>query len=134
MEANRNIPSPADFREGGREYRRNILISTSLTAILLLSTSLEPQLLGVKVPVSVMWALLGISHLYFFLMWRLTAVIEEDIQAKFWNIRGLWKQAIVGGRSNSSGKVKAQIFFIRSLPIWSFLIGSIGIIYGLFKS
>ncbi len=67
-------------------------------------------------------------------MWRLTAVIEDDMDNNFWNIKGLWKQASVGGRKNSPGKVKAQVWFIRALPIWAFLLGFLGIVYGLYVS
>lgn len=128
------VPSPPDFNEGGREYRRNILFSTSLTAVLLLSTTLEPTVLGIKVPPHVMWGLLGIAHIYFFLMWRLTAVIEDDMEKRFWNLKGLWKQAIGGGRRNSTGKVKAQLLLIRALPIWAFIFGLVGITCGFLGS
>ncbi|NRQ44496.1 hypothetical protein HRH59_18305 [Rheinheimera sp. YQF-2] len=124
-------PSPPDFNEGGSEYRRNLLLSTSIAIVLLLSTSLNPEVLGIKVPENVMWSLLGLAHVYFFVMWRLTAVVEGDMDKKFWNFKGLYVQAFGLGRPNSPGKVKAQIFFIRSLPIWAFFIGLISISIGL---
>ena len=123
-------PSPPDLREGGKEYRRNILVSTSLTLVLLLSSSVEPEVLGIKVPAYVMWLLIGVSHIYFFIMWRLTAAFQED-NGKFFNIRGLYNQAMLSNRKYSTTKIKAQVFFIRSLPIWAFFVGFIGILYGL---
>ncbi len=133
-ESPQHVPDPPDFNEGGREYRRNLLLSTSVSVVLLLSSIMEPEVLGVKVPDYVMWGLLGISHLYFFVMWRLTAVVEDDMAKRFWNFQGLWKQAVAGGRRNSPGKARAQLFFIRSLPIWAFLVGFFCILYGLFLS
>jgi len=128
------VSDPPDFEEGGREYRRNILVSTSLTVVLLTSTSLKPALFGVEISVSVMWLFLGISHIYFFLMWRLTAPIGQDREKTFWNIKGLYRQAIAGGTKGFPGKTKAQILLIRALPIWAFIIGMIGILYGFYLS
>jgi len=134
LNASGTVSDPPDFGEGGQEYRRNILASTSLIFVLLLSTSLEPELFGVKIPVSVMWCFLGISHIYFFLMWRLTSPIDSDQNKSFLNIRGLWRQAMAGGIKGFPGKTKAQILLIRSLPIWAFTLGLLGIVRGLYLS
>ena len=128
------VTDPPDFGEGGREYRRNILVSTSLTIVLLMSPSLKPELFGVVVSVPIMWSCLGVSHIYFFLMWRLTSIIESDKEKQFLNFYGLYKQAIASGTKGFPGKTKAQIILIRSLPIWAFILGLFGILYGLVLS
>ena len=61
------VTDPLDFGEGGREYRRNILISTSTTVVLILSSSLKPELFGIEIPIATMWLLLGVAHVYFLL-------------------------------------------------------------------
>lgn len=128
------VTGSPDFNEGGKEYRRNILVTTSLIVVLLLSPSLKPELFGVEVSVKVMWSLLGISLVYFFLMWRLTSTIEKDTDEKFLNISGLYKQAIIGGTKGFPGKTKAQIILIRALPIWAFIVGVLGVSCGLYHA
>lgn len=59
------VPDPPDFNEGGREYRRNLLLSTSVSVVLLLSSTMEPEVLGVKVPDYVMWTSWDFSPLFF---------------------------------------------------------------------
>lgn len=127
------VTDPKDFSEGGSEHRKGIIASTSVIVVLISATELKPVLLGITVSVPVLWGLIGISHLYFFAMWRITAPIEADSEKRFWNIRGLCKQAFLGGTKNFPGKTKAQLFFIRALPIWAFLIGCAGVFYGLYR-
>jgi hypothetical protein len=134
VKATGTVSDPPDFGEGGREYRRNILASTSLVFVLLLSSPFQPELFSIKVPVTVMWAFLAISHMYFFLMWRLTAPIESDVEKRFLNLEGLFRQALLGGTKGFPGKTKAQIILIRALPIWAFTVGLFGIFYGLCSS
>ncbi|MDD1621028.1 MAG: hypothetical protein LUQ11_06065 [Methylococcaceae bacterium] len=128
------ITEPPDFREGVPEYKRNLLVTFSLAIVLNLSTHLEPQILGVKVSVPVMWCFLGTAHIYFFVMWRLTSFIESDKEKKFWNLHGLVRQAFIRGTSEFPSKTRAQIIFLRALPIWVFLVGIFAIIFGLFQS
>ncbi|MDR4515619.1 hypothetical protein [Nitrosomonas sp.] len=128
------VTDPPDFGEGGREYRRNILISTSTTVVLILSSSLKPELFGIEIPIATMWLLLGVAHVYFFIMWRLTCTIESDKEKRFWNIRGLVKQALIAGTKGFPGKTRAQVFFIRALPIWAFILGVLGISLGYWQS
>jgi hypothetical protein len=99
---------PHDFYQDGLVYRRNILASTSLTTVLLMSSSHCPEFFGVRVPECVMWGSLGIAHLYFFVMWRLTAAIEGDKENNFFNWEGLKKQAFAGGTEEFPSKLKAQ--------------------------
>ncbi len=127
------VTDPRDFSEGGGEHRKGIIASTSLIAVLVSSTELKPVLLGIIVSVPVLWILIGISHLYFFAMWRITAPIEADSEKHFWNIRGLYKQAFLGGTKGFPGKTKAQLFLIRALPIWAFIAGVFGVFYGLYR-
>ncbi|WP_020408914.1 hypothetical protein [Hahella ganghwensis] len=125
---------PPDFSEGGREYRRNILGSSSLIAVLLFSDSLKPAIFGVELNVLSMWVFLGVAHVYFFIMWRLTTSIANDKNGEFWNLKGIWRQAGLIGAWSFDGKTKAQLLFIRALPIWAFLLGLAGILWGLFQS
>jgi hypothetical protein len=122
---------PKDFEEGGSEHRRALLANGSLIVVLLLASKLEPEVLGIEVSVPVLWLLIGVAHIYFFTMWRLTAPVEADTKKQFWNVRGLYKQAILGGTKGFPGKTKAQLVFIRALPIWVFLLGILGVMYGL---
>jgi len=131
--AHGTVTDPKDFSEGGSEHRKGIIANTSLIVVLISATELKPVLLGVTVSVPVLWVLIGISHLYFFAMWRITAPIEADSEKHFWNVRGLYKQAFLGGTKGFPGKTKAQLFFIRALPIWTFVIGLLGVFYGLFR-
>lgn len=128
------VTDPSDFGEGCKEYRRNIYISTSTTVVLILSSSLKPELFGIEIPIKIMWLLLGVAHIYFFIMWRLTCPIESDKEKRFWNIRGLVKQALIEGTKGFPGKTRAQIFFIRALPIWAFILGVLGISLGYWQS
>ena len=131
MSAHGTITDPPDFSEGGSEYRKGIIGSTSLIVVLISATELKPALLGITISVPVLWILIGISHLYFFTMWRITAPIESDDEKRFWNMCGLCRQAFLLGTRGFPGKMKAQVFLIRALPIWAFVIGIFGIIYGL---
>jgi len=125
---------PEDFDEGRKEHRRGVIASTGLILVLLMSTSLEPVLFGVTVSVPIMWLSLGVVHLYFFAMWRLTTSIEQDTEERFWNLKGMWKQATLGFMKGMPGKKKAQHILIRSLPIWAFVVGFLGVLYGLYSS
>ena len=131
LSAHGTVTDPKDFSEGGSEHRKGIIASTSLIVVLISATELKPVLLGITISVPILWMLIGVSHLYFFAMWRITAPIEADTEKRFWNIRGLFKQAFLGGTKDFPGKTKAQLVFIRALPIWAFVIGSFGIFYGL---
>ena len=124
------VTDPVDFNEGGKEYRRNLLGTTSLVVLLLSACTLEPKLLGVELSKKSMWLFLGVAHVYFFIMWRLTSIVEQDGEKKFWNIRGLLRQAFAWGTKGFPGKTKAQILLIRALPIWAFLVGLVGVVYG----
>ena len=124
------VSDPPDFNEGGAQHRKSVLASAALVLVLLLSSSLKPALFGVAVPVGVLWMGLTVAHIYFFVMWRLTAPIENDKDKKFWNISGLLRQAFLRGTGKFPGKTKAQILFLRALPIWAFLVGLIGIAVG----
>jgi hypothetical protein len=81
------VTDPKEFSEGGSEHRKAIIANAALIAVLISSTELKPVLLGVTVSVPVLWVLIGISHMYFFCMWRLTATIEADVEKKFWNLK-----------------------------------------------
>lgn len=124
---------PKDFSESGGDHRKSVLASTALIVVLLSSTELKPILFGVAVSVPTLWLLLGVAHTYFFVMWRLTSNIESDQEKRFWNWRGLWKQAMTSGTAGFPGKTKAQLLLIRALPIWAFLIGTVGVAYGLLR-
>lgn len=124
---------PKDFSESGGDHWKSVIASTALIVVLLTSTEFKPALFGVAVSVPTLWLLLGVAHIYFFVMWRLTANIESDKEKRFWNVRGLWKQATAGGTAGFPGKTKAQLLFIRALPIWAFVIGIVGVVYGLLK-
>ena len=126
------VTDPPDFSEGGSDYRKGIIGSTSLIVVLLSATELTPEVFGIEVWVPVLWILVCVSHIYFFAMWRLTASIEADTEKRFWNIRGLCKQAFIGGTKGFPGKTKAQLFFIRALPIWAFIVGLFGVFCGLY--
>jgi hypothetical protein len=125
------VTGPKDFSEGGGDHRKSTLATTALILALLMSTNLKPQVFGVEVSVPALWAFLGLAHVYFFIMWRLTTTIEAESENRFWNLKGLWKQATASGTRGFPGKTKAQLLFIRALPIWAFLIGIVGIVYGL---
>lgn len=127
------VTDPKDFSEGGSEHRKGIIASTSLIVVLISATELKPVLLGVTVSVPVLWVLIGVSHIYFFAMWRITAPVEADSEKRFWNLHGLYKQAVLDGTKDFPGKTKAQLFFIRALPIWAFLIGFVGVLFGLYR-
>lgn len=131
MSAQGTVTDPKDFSEGGSEHRKAIIANAALIVVLLSSTTLKPQLLGISVSVPILWLLVGVSHIYFFCMWRLTATIESDVEKNFWNLKGLAKQAVIGGTKEFPSKTKAQLFFIRALPIWAFIGGLIGVVYGL---
>lgn len=126
------VTEPKDFSDSGSEHRRSVLASTALITVLLTSKNLKPAVFGVDVSVPMLWVFLGAGHLYFFVMWRLTAPIEADSDKRFWNVKGLWKQAIAGGTSSFPGKTKAQLLLIRALPIWAFLGGLVGVAYGFY--
>lgn len=126
------VTEPKDFSDSGSEHRRSVLASTALIAVLLTSKNLKPAVFGVEVSVPMLWLLLGLGHLYFFVMWRLTAPIEADSEKRFWNLKGLWKQAIAGGTRGFPGKTKAQLLLIRALPVWAFLAGLMGVAYGFY--
>ena len=96
-----------------------------------MSSALKPSIFGIEVSVHLMWVCLIIAHLYFFVMWRLTSSIEGDSEKKFFNLRGIWKQAVAGGTKAFPGKTKAQLLLIRALPIWIFIFGLAGMAYGL---
>jgi hypothetical protein len=102
----------------------------SLAIVLLSASTLDPKLLGVEISPRVMWLFLGIAHIYFFVMWRLTTIIENDQEKYFWNLRGLWRQAMLRGTKDFPGKMKAQVIFLRSMPIWAFVVGLISMVYG----
>ena len=125
------VTDPKDFSEGGGDHRKSVLASTALIVVFLTSSKLEPAVFGVQVSVPVLWLLLGLGHVYFFMMWRLTTMIEADSDKRFWNLKGLSKQAIASGTKGFPGKTKAQLLFIRALPIWAFMAGLLGILYGL---
>lgn len=133
VSAHGTVTDPKDFSEGGGDHRKSLLASSALIAVLLTSTDLKPTVFGVSVSVPMLWACLGLAHIYFFTMWRLTTIIEADQEKHFWNMRGLWKQAILGGTNGFPGRTKAQLFFIRALPIWAFVIGCFGVVYGLIR-
>lgn len=118
---------PPDFKDGGGEHRKSVLASASLIAVLISSDTSDVAIFGVKVAPTLLWFFLGIGHVYFFTMWRLTTFIERDTEKKFWNLGGLWKQATTCGTRSFPGKTKAQLVMIRALPIWAFLIGLAGI-------
>jgi len=126
------VNDPKDFEEGGSEHRRALIANGSLILVLALASKLEPKVLGIEVSVPVLWLLIGVAHIYFFTMWRLTAPVEADSKKLFWNIRGLYKQAMLGGTKGFPGKTKAQLAFIRAMPIWVFLLGFLGVMYGFF--
>ena len=128
-----SVSDPKDFSESGSEHRKGIIGSTSLIVVLVSAVEIKPVLLGVEVSVPIMWVLIGIAHVYFFSMWRITAPIEHDSEKRFWNLKGLFRQALLRDTKGFPGKTKAQIFFIRALPIWAFVIGSIGIVCGIFR-
>lgn len=132
LNAQGTVSDPKDFGEGGGEHRKSVLASTALIVVLLSSTNLSPAVFGVSVSVPMLWILLGLAHVYFFVMWRLTAPIESDSDKRFWNWQGIVRQATWGGTSGFPGKTKVQIIFIRALPIWAFLIGCGGIVIGLY--
>jgi len=129
--AHGTVTDPKDFAEGGSEHRKGIIANTSFIIVLLSASKLKPALFGIEVSVPALWVLIGISHIYFFTMWRITAPIESDSDKRFWNIQGLYKQAFLGGTKNFPGKTKAQLFFIRALPIWAFIAGLFGVVCGL---
>jgi len=133
MSAIGKVTDPKDFSQGGSEHRKGIITNTSLIAVLISATELKPSLLGISVSVPVLWCLIGIAHLYFFTMWRITAPIEADSKKRFWNVRGLCKQAFLGGTKGFPGKTKAQLFLIRALPIWAFILGLLSVFYGLYE-
>lgn len=123
---------PKDFSEGGSEHRKAIVANAALIVVLLSSVELKPALLGVAVSVPVLWLLIGVSHIYFFCMWRLTAPIEFDTEKAFWNVKGIYRQATIWRQiKDFPGKTKAQVLFLRALPIWAFLGGLLGVGYGL---
>ena len=124
---------PGDFHEGGQDHRKSVLATSALIVVLSASSSLKPGLFGVSLSPLVMWVLISIGHLYFFVMWRLTAPVESDGDRRFWNLRGLWRQAFCRGTREFPGKTKAQLFFIRALPIWAFIVGVVGIGYGIWQ-
>ncbi|WP_316365378.1 hypothetical protein [Candidatus Thiodiazotropha sp. CDECU1] len=128
-----NVSDPPDFTKDAQQYRRNVLLSTSLAFVLVMSTSLDPKILGVEILPVVMWSCLAIAHIYHFVMWRLTSPIEMDTDTRFFNIKGLWKQAIAGGTKDFPGKIKAQIIMLRAIPIWAFLFGTAFILIGISK-
>ena len=125
------VTDPKDFSEGGGDHRKSVLASTALIVVLLNATKLDPTIFGVQVSIPALWLILGVAHVYFFLMWRITTVVEADSEKRFWNLHGLWKQAVTGGTSGFPGKTKAQLIFIRALPIWAFAVGFGGVVYGL---
>ena len=133
VSARATVMDPSDFSEGGSEHRKGIIANTSLIVVLISATELKPILLGVTVSVPVLWLLIGISHLYFFAMWRITAPITSDSEKRFWNIKGLYRQAFLVGTKGFPGKTKAQLFFIRALPIWAFVTGLLCVFFGLFR-
>ena len=118
LSAQGTVTDPKDFSDGGGDHRKSVLASTALIVVLLASKDLKPTVFGVSVSVSMLWICLGLAHMYFFTMWRLTTNIEADKEKRFWNLWGLWKQAVMGGTRGFPGKTKAQLFFIRALPIW----------------
>jgi len=131
LSARGTVTDPKDFSEGGGDHRKSVLASTALIIVLLNATTLDPTVFGVHVPVPALWLFLGLAHIYFFAMWRLMTVVEADSEKRFWNLRGRWKQATIGGTSGFPGKTKAQLIFIRALPIWAFVVGFGGVVYGL---
>ena len=126
------VHDPKDFQEGGSEHCRALIANGALIIVLLLASKLEPEVLGIEVSVPILWVLIGVAHIYFFTMWRLTAPVEADKENHFWNIRGLYKQAVLGGTKGFPGKTKAQLVFIRAMPIWVFLLGLLGVLYGFY--
>jgi len=124
---------PADFNEGGSEHRKALLGNTALILVLIFAVTDSPTIFGVQVPVPLLWLILLVGQCYFFLMWRLTGPVESDSEKRFWNIGGLHKQAMLKGVRDFPGKTKAQLFLIRALPIWGFLIGSILCLNSLFR-
>ena len=130
VHATGTVTDPEDFTRDSQVYRRNVLTSSSLSFLLIMSASMEPEVLGIKISQSLMWGCLAIIHLYQFVMWRLTSPIEMDTEKSFFNFKGLWKQAVSGGTKEFPGKTKAQVIMLRALPIWAFLFGSICIIIG----
>lgn len=127
------VTEPEDFTKDGALYRRNVLISTSLLFVLMLSNTVNPVILGVKISPFTMWLTLSIAHVYQFIMWRLTSSIEGDNQKAFFNLKGLWKQCFIGGTKGFPSKIKAQMIFLRALPIWAFVSGVIFLIISIFK-
>jgi len=127
------VTDPPDFTKDAQQYRRNVLLSTSLAFVLVMSTSLQPKVLGVEISPVVMWSCLAVAHIYHFGMWRLTSPIEMDREKRFFNIKGLWRQAIAGGTKDFPGKTKAQIIMLRALPIWAFFFGCAFIATGISK-
>ena len=98
LSAQGTVTDPKDFSEGGGDHRKSVLASTALIVVLLASKDLKPTVFGVSVSVSMLWICLGLAHMYFFTMWRLTTNIEADKEKRFWNLWGLWKQAVMGVR------------------------------------
>jgi len=127
------VTDPEDFTKDGALYRRNVLISTSLLFVLMLSDTINPVILGVKISPFAMWFTLSVAHIYQFIMWRLTSPIEGDNQKTFLNLKGLWKQSFSGGTKGFPSKMKAQMFFLRALPIWAFLSGVTFLVISIFK-
>ena len=128
------VTEPEDFKKDGALYRRNILVSTSLLFVLMLSDTIKPVVLGVTISPFAMWFTLSVAHIYQFIMWRLTSPIEGDNQKIFLNLKGLWRQSLIGGTKDFPSKMKAQIFFLRALPIWAFISGVIFLVVSIFKS
>jgi hypothetical protein len=92
-----------------------VLASAATIGVLLCADTSDAAVFGVHVQPVLLWFFLGIGHIYFFAMWRITTVIENDTDKKFWNMRGLWKQAVTGGTTGFPGKTKAQLLLIRAL-------------------
>ncbi|WP_213999739.1 hypothetical protein [Arsukibacterium sp.] len=129
-----SVTEPDDFSKDAQLYRRNVLVSFSVALLLALSDTQEPSFLGIKVSSSVMWSCLLIAHIYQFIMWRLTSHIEMDTEKKFFNFKGLIRQALFKGTGKFPGKTKAQVILLRALPIWAFVFGFFIIVFGIYKS
>jgi len=121
---------PEDFTKDAQIYRRNVLVSASLAFLLVMSVSMEPEILGIKISSITLWACMAVAHIYQFTMWRLTSPIEMDTEKYFFNFHGLWRQATGGGTKEFPGKIKAQVLMLRALPIWAFILGLVCILVG----
>ncbi|AAZ26351.1 hypothetical protein [Colwellia psychrerythraea] len=134
FKAKGSVTEPEEFSKDYLLYRRNILISFSLSFLLFMSVSLKPVIMGISISPKVMWLCLGIGHIYQFIMWRLTSSIEQDSDKRFFNFRGIFRQAIGAGTKRFPSKTKAQMWFLRALPIWAFIFGILFISIGFIQT